>query len=100
MARKKQTELPGMERKTIREVNDAAEAYVDARDERMTLTKKEVAAKEALIGAMQKHELNVYRDDTASPPLVVTLVEGKVNVKVALSDDGEPTEPKHEGKAA
>jgi hypothetical protein len=94
MARKKQADLPGMERKTIREVNDAAEAYVDVRDERMKLTEKEVEAKQALISAMQKHELSVYRDDSASPPLVVTLVEGKVNVKVALSDDGGPEEVK------
>jgi len=76
MARKKQTELPGMERKTIREVNDAAEAYVDARDERMRLTEKEVERKQALISAMQKHEL----------------VEGKVNVKVALESDDGPEE--------
>jgi hypothetical protein len=74
MARKKQADLPGMERKTIREVNDAAEA------------------KQALISAMQKHELSVYRDDSASPPLVVTLVEGKVNVKVALESDDGPEE--------
>lgn len=94
MARKKQTELPGMERQTIQEVNDAAEAYVDARDERMALTEKEVTAKDALIRAMQKHELTVYRDETASPPLVVTIVEGKVNVKVALQDDGEPEREK------
>ena len=37
---KKQPKLPGMETPKIKEVEDAAVAYVEARDERMTLTEK------------------------------------------------------------
>ena len=86
MARR-QVELVGMERKSVKEINDAAEAYVEARDKRMKLTEKEKEAKDALIAAMVKHSLGVYRDDEANPPLVVTLLPGKDNVKVATAGD-------------
>lgn len=84
---KRNLELTGIERKSIKEVNDAAEAYVDARDRRMKLTEKEKEAKDALIGVMLKQKLHVYRDDEANPPLVVTLLPGKDNVKVATAGD-------------
>jgi hypothetical protein len=86
---KKQLAIRGTEPKTIKELDDAAEAYVDARDKRIERTEKETEAKEALIEVMKKHELSVYRDDTASPPLVVTLVPGKDNVKVSRAEDEE-----------
>ncbi len=76
-----------MERKSIKEINDAAEGYVDARDKRMKLTVKEHEAKEALIVVMKKHDTLVYRDDEATPPLLVTLTPGKDNVKVAHAGD-------------
>jgi len=87
MARKKQTELPGMERKTVKELDDAAEAYVEQRDARMVLSVKEKDAKDALIAVMKKHGLDVYKDATAN--LRVTLVPGKDGVKVTEDDGGE-----------
>ena len=36
---KRQQEIPGAERQTIKEIDDAAEMYVEARDKRMKLTK-------------------------------------------------------------
>ncbi len=84
---RRQTELAGIERKAIKEVNDSAEGYVDARDKRMKLTEKEHEAKEALISVMLKHKLLVYRDDEANPPLIVTLTPGKDNVKVSKAGD-------------
>lgn len=86
---KKQMKIPGTEPKTIKEVNDAAEAYVDARDERMKKTEKEVEAKEALVAVMKKHDLQVYKDDDAEPPLIVTLTPGVDKVKVTRADGDE-----------
>lgn len=86
---KRQLRIAGTEGKSNREVDVAAEAYVQARDERMAKTEAEVAAKETLIGAMKKAKLNVYRDDAATPPLVITLVDGKPNVKVTEAPDAE-----------
>ncbi len=88
---KKQLQIAGTEKKAITEVNAAAEAYVEARDERMALTVREVEAREALITVMQKHKLDVYRDDDASPPLLITLIAGEDRVKVSrvAEDDAE-----------
>ena len=83
----KQTEIPGVERKKVAELDRAAELYVEARDERMELTEKEVAARDALIAVMKKHSLSIYKDDDASPPLVVTLIPGEDKVKVTRADD-------------
>ncbi len=71
---KKQLEIAGTERKTVKEIDDAAEAYVDARDKRMKLTEKEKIAKDALVSVLKKHNLEVYRDDAANPPVVVTVL--------------------------
>lgn len=78
---RKQLDIPGTERQTIKEIDDAAEAYVDARDARMKKTEKEHEAKDALIAAMKAHNTLVYRDESVDPPLVVTLVD-KSTVKV------------------
>jgi hypothetical protein len=86
---KRQLEVPGTERKKLKEANDAAEAYVDARDTRMRHTEKEVEARDALVAVMEKHHLTVYRDDEADPPLVVTLTPGKAKVKVRRADDDD-----------
>ena len=88
MASKKprQQRIPGTEGQKIKELDHAAEQYVAARNERMELTESEVEARDALIQVMEQHELTVYRDDDASPPLVITLVPGKAKVKVTQAD--------------
>lgn len=85
---RRQSEIPGTERKTIKEVEDAAEAYRDARDARMKKSKAEKEKKDALVAVMRKHSVNVYRDDAASPPLIVTLTENFA-VKVTNVELGE-----------
>lgn len=85
---KRNLEIPGTERKVIKEIAVAAEAYVEQRDARMRLSEKEKTAKTALIRAMKKHGEEIYRDDDVSPPLVVTLVEND-NVKVTEAKDDD-----------
>lgn len=80
--------LPGMERQSIKEIDDAAESYVDARDKRMKHTEKEVAAKQLLQTIMAKHNVLVYRTGT-TPPLVVEVRPGKPDVKVKEAGDNE-----------
>jgi len=57
-----QTEIPGTERPKIKEIEEAAEAYVTVRDRRMALTEKEVAAKEQLASLMHTHADTIGRD--------------------------------------
>jgi hypothetical protein len=97
MARmKQQTEIPGTERKTIKEIDAAAEAYIEARDERMELTKREVEAKSLLLEAMQKHNVDTYCDESATPALLVTLIPGEDKVKVRRLDEEEKVEAENE----
>lgn len=91
MARQK--ELSGIERESIKEIDDAAEAYVTVRDKRMKLTKEEVEKRDGLIEVMRRHRRKVYRDDNASPPLLVTLKDGKASVKVQTADGVDGGEP-------
>lgn len=87
---KRQQEIPGTERKSIKEVDDAAEVYRNARDARMKKSKVEKEKKSDLVNVMLKHGLSVYRDDNAVPPLVVS-VDVKHNVKVT-NVEGEEVE--------
>ena len=89
---KKQKSLPGMEPESIKEIDDAAEAYVKERDKRVRQTVREVDAKTALIDVMKKNKVSVYKDRNCTPPLVVTLSDGKTAVKVV--EDEEPGKPK------
>lgn len=86
---KRQSRLPGMEGRRIKEIEDAADAYVVERDKRMKLTKKEVEAKTKLIEMMKKHDKTIYKDEDADPPYIVTLVTGKEQVKVTVDESDE-----------
>lgn len=86
---KKQTTIPGTERKTHADVAKAAEAYVDARDKRMALTKKEVETKAALAAAMRKHKLETYVVEGDDEDLEVTFEQGEEKLKVKRITDDE-----------
>lgn len=75
---KKQNELPGMEVPVIKEVVEAAEYFVEVRDERMELTKKESAAQAHLMNMMEKNDLTEYVFDGKK----AMIVEGGKKVKV------------------
>lgn len=93
----KQTELPGTERPSIKEIDKAADYYVNVRDRRMKLTEQEVAAKAQLLQTVLQHEAKlskngdgeiVYRYDEE----IVIVKPGKANVKVKGARDGDDDE--------
>lgn len=93
--KKKQKRIPGTEEERIKEIDDAADDYVECRDKRMGLTEKEKEAKNRLIDVMKRHKLSVYKGDG----FVVTYDhEEKDDVKVkqakaeANGDDHEEEE--------
>lgn len=93
MARARQQQIPGTERKTNKKIAGAARVYVDARDTRMEHTNKEKEAKAALIQVMRAAGETSYRDDSVDPPLLITLSEGKADVKVhEVKEAGEVVE--------
>ena len=69
----KQPALPSLEQKTVKAVDDAAEAYQELREQAAALGKQVKAAHDALVLQMEKHGVDVYTDKTAVPPLDVRL---------------------------
>jgi hypothetical protein len=89
-------ELPltgkGVERVSIKAIDAAVAKYVNARDARMALTKKEVEAKAVLIKALRDNKAKlgadaegtiIYRHDE----LLVTLKHGKDELKVRTEEE-------------
>lgn len=89
--RTKQLEVPGTERKVIKEIDEAAELFLDKREVLKRAKKKHDEAEVALIAVCKKHGLTVYRDDSVTPPLVVHIAAGKEKAKVEALKD-VPTE--------
>ena len=83
-----QGELPGQETPKLKDVIRAAEAYREARDERMKLTMTEVERKEFLHNLMNSHGLKYYSYEG----LTVEIVAGRENVKVRVEADDEEDE--------
>jgi hypothetical protein len=93
-------EFPRFERPKFKDIEKAAEAYVQARDARMNLTEKECEAKSKLMDAMKKHAedlpVNADGDHLYRYDELLVVFSAKENVKVrnaidevASSDDGE-----------
>lgn len=56
-----QTKIPGTERRDrIEAIEDAAEAYREARDARMEMAEEEAEAQANLANALQKHKVTEY----------------------------------------
>lgn len=93
MARPEQSEIDikgkGVAQEKNPAIERAAKKYVDVRDERMALTKKEVDARAVLSNAMHEAGVQVYRFND----LEVTLKPGTEKIKVKqVDEDGEPDE--------
>ena len=81
---RKQTVIPGTERKTHKDIDEAASLYVKARDARMKLTKKEVETRTILVEAMRRHGVESYTLDELD--MVATL---EVNEKLSVRKTAE-----------
>lgn len=90
----KQTELPGTERPTIKEIDKAADHYVNVRDKRMKLTEQEVIAKANLLQVVLENEKDLSKNDQGEivyryDDEIVIVKPGKANVKVKGAHDEE-----------
>jgi hypothetical protein len=89
MPKPKQAELiPDIDRK-LQDLEDAAEAYRDVRDERAQLTIKEVDAKATLLSLMKKHRKTEYRRAGIHIWIVVEEESVKVKIDPPAEDDEE-----------
>lgn len=85
---KQQSELKGLERPKVREIEQAADDYVRFRDKHKALGEEKKGAAEVLVAAMRRAKLDKYRYDGR----VITLLEvDKVKIADADSDgDDDP----------
>lgn len=89
---RKQGELPGMESPKHPELDTLLELYAEKSS---AISSARVALgelKEKIIQTADKLGLTVYRNDTASPPLVLTLTERDLAVKVQAVAGGDESE--------
>ena len=78
-----------MEPPKIKAIEDAAEAYIEIRNKRMDLSKKEHDARVGLEAIMKSNKQTEYHFDSY---IVVLLKTEKAKVKTAGSDDDEDEE--------
>lgn len=90
-----QEQLPGMERRDLPEIEQAADRYRKVRDERCALSKREAEAKSALIQVMLKAGRSFYSYNGLTVEL--SNVE---NVKVKSNKDEDDEQPMRPRKAA
>jgi len=81
---KRQQTIPGTERKSIDEVDDAAEAFRVARNKRQAATKVETEKKAVLKDILRKHGIKsyFYEDEDGDTEEVQRTEEVKEDVKV------------------
>lgn len=82
----KQGELDGMESASIKELDTLMEE-LHAKSASLSRLRTEVGdLKAKLIQTAKKHGVTSYRDETAVPPLVLTLKTREDSVKVAVAE--------------
>ena len=82
--------LPGLEDQRIEDIRDAALKYVDVRDQRMALTKREVESKTELLDVMHEHRLKRYHDSEAEILVEIEKVaDEKLTVRCGPQTTGE-----------
>lgn len=86
---KKQQELEGVGQTPIKEIDEAAEEYVQLRDSRMATLKKEIDAKKTLIDLMHEHGVTSYKFEDGDDVEREARLEAKekLTVRVAGSEE-------------
>ena len=85
----RQARLPGTEDNKIQEIETAALDYVEVRDERMEMIKKEKTAKDSLLATMHKNGKTTYRCGEID---IAIIPEGE-KLKVKIHSGGGQDEP-------
>ena len=84
-AKQEEFQAEGMAQKKIAEIEECAERYVDARDERQAAMLPEKKEKSLLMALMKKHEVTIYKFDGK----IVELIHKDETVKVRKVEDDD-----------
>jgi hypothetical protein len=95
-------DLPGMEDRNLADLEEVAIEYAQLRDERMALTKQEVALKARTLALMQKYSRTTYRREGLEIERVTPDETVKVRVLKAgyAGDEDETDVPDEDDDAA
>jgi len=99
MSKRKQMQIPGTERKEVPEIETAAEAYREVRDERAALSKRESMKRMELLAIMRAHGVKLYRYLDNEGLELEVIVDDEPTVRVRKtgeeggSDEGVVAEP-------
>jgi len=89
----RQAKLPEMKPEEFADIEEAARAYLDARDRRMEMTKAEVDTKAALLAVMKEHQLPSHEFDDYLVTLDQTAeLHVRKKKKPKAADNGEQEE--------
>jgi predicted subunit of tRNA(5-methylaminomethyl-2-thiouridylate) methyltransferase len=88
----RQKPLPGMGKRIIQDLQDAALSYAEVRDERMGLSKREGELKADLLRLMHKHKKTEYSYNGVTVTLVIEEETVRVRVRSPKEDDEEESE--------
>ncbi len=86
-SRPKNHDLPGMEDRAIKPLEEVAEAYAGIRDERMDLTRREHELKANALRLMKKYDKTIYRHDG----IEMTVIQGEEDIKVRVRKETDAT---------
>lgn len=83
MAVKDQKDLPGMEERELKDLEEKAHEYFKIRNKRQDLTRREVELKTDMLGLMKKHKKRDYERDG----IEIHVVTETEKVKVRIHDE-------------
>lgn len=83
--RPRNQDLPGMEDRAIKPLEDVAASYADVRDRRIELNKEEADLKATALKLMKKYDKTIYRHDG----IEIRIVPGEDDVKVRVKPEGQ-----------
>lgn len=95
----RQQSIPGTESKIPTAVRAAGEAYVNESTKTAKAKKKADEAKSVLLAAMEKHEVETFRDDDTVPPVIISRTTrlGVKVTKLKKNDEQDNDENEDEG---
>lgn len=85
--RPRNADLPGMDDRAIKPLEDIAESYADVRDRRIALNLEESNLKGAALKLMKKYDKQIYKHNGVE--IIVTSGEEGIKVKVPKKGDGD-----------
>lgn len=87
MAKEISQELPGLEHRSIKVLEELAAAFVDLKDRRKALKVEEDSLTAQIIATMRKHKKDYYKRDGIE--ILIELATEKVKVKLRREDTDE-----------